>query len=487
MAARPDDNDRRPPSDLPFEVEEPRRGASARFVVEDVDSATAQMREAMDPANQSLAEALRLSYRVLQLGILALVVTFLFSGFQSVKEGYTGVMTVFGKIVETDEGAQLAPGLHPFWPYPVGEFVVFEARRTVVLDRDFQPRERPNQTTREQQIEAADASRDLVPERDGFVLTSDGDIAHLSLTAQYVVDDAVEFVGSIGPQRSERLVRDALRRGAVLAASQFTLKDLIEQRDAPALEIRLRAQEALDRLRTGITIAEVTVTDRSPPRFVESRFREVQAKREEAKADVERARQEVAAILTNIAGEKAFGEIVRLMQDYETALAESDAVKAETLLAQIGTRFDQPDIGGEVASIVQEAKASRAALVAQLKQELSRIEGLAPAFRDNPRQLVRQLWLDGLREVYAGDEVEMVSAPSDLSLVTLTMESSPQVMQTRRDNDLRDRARENEMRNQQYAGWMLRGDQISIGSSFGRLERGAQGGRGRSDVQEPGK
>ena len=89
-----------PASQLPEDdgAEAPRRGASARFDVAGGPGTEAAMRQAMDPANQSLGEALRLSYRVLQLGILVLVAVFLLSGFQTVQEGQTGVKTVFGRI-----------------------------------------------------------------------------------------------------------------------------------------------------------------------------------------------------------------------------------------------------------------------------------------------------------------------------------------------------------------------------------------------------
>ena len=75
-----------PIEDRPLQVEAPRRAASAQLVVEAEVGADAELREAMDPANQSLADALRLSYRVLQFVILALLALFLVSGFQRVDE-----------------------------------------------------------------------------------------------------------------------------------------------------------------------------------------------------------------------------------------------------------------------------------------------------------------------------------------------------------------------------------------------------------------
>ena len=95
-----------------LDEDSPRRAASAEFEVSAEAGSEAAIREAMDPANQSFADALRLSFRILQLGILALVAVFLFSGFQTVEEGDLGVKTRFGAIVGTPGVEQVGPGLH---------------------------------------------------------------------------------------------------------------------------------------------------------------------------------------------------------------------------------------------------------------------------------------------------------------------------------------------------------------------------------------
>ena len=87
----------------------PRREASAEFVINSEAGSDARLREAMDPANQSLTDALRLSFRLLQVGILALLAVFLFSGFQTVEEGDVGVRTRFGAIVGDQGLEQIGP------------------------------------------------------------------------------------------------------------------------------------------------------------------------------------------------------------------------------------------------------------------------------------------------------------------------------------------------------------------------------------------
>ena len=64
----------------------------------------AEYEEALDPANQSLAEALRKSFRILKLLMLVLVVLYFLSGWFSVKPGDVGVILRFGRILGTGPG-----------------------------------------------------------------------------------------------------------------------------------------------------------------------------------------------------------------------------------------------------------------------------------------------------------------------------------------------------------------------------------------------
>ena len=91
--------------------EAPRREKSAEFTVVAGAASEADLRDAMDPANQSLTEALRLSYRVLQFAILALAVVFIFSGFETVRENRTGIRTLFGAIQGDGADAQISAGI----------------------------------------------------------------------------------------------------------------------------------------------------------------------------------------------------------------------------------------------------------------------------------------------------------------------------------------------------------------------------------------
>ena len=473
-----------PDAEVPVEeevFETSRRAASAELDGAAAAGGAVALRDAMDPANQSLGEALRLSYRVLQLGILALVATFLFSGFQTVREGAVGVKTLFGGIVGAAGDETLAPGLHPFWPYPVGQIVTVELKRPVEVDRAFWPQFRRGATTLEEATDTADLGKALQPGTDGSLLTADGDLAHLQLQAEYVVEDPVSLLRTLRPEMVPEVVRRALERGAVVAAAQFTLNELTELREAPTLAIRDAAQRVLDDLDCGIELAAVTAPFRIAPLAVRRSYAEVQTQRERVKTAVERARQQAATTLTAAAGPAASGELIRLIIEYENALTLGDDAAADEVLGRIGARFAEGDVGGEAAMIVARAEAAISARRSALAKEVRRLEGLLPAYRENPRQLVRQLWLESVRSVLEDDEAEVFSVPPALAAIDLAVDSSPEVMQLRRRRALERRKSEADAAALGLQPFRLDTRTIMIDQAGRRLERDASRGFASDD------
>ena len=460
--------------------EAPRRGASAQLQVSEPVAAEAAIRQAMDPANQSLGEALRLSYRLLQFAILGLLVTFLFSGFHTVQEGFSGVKTVFGRIVGEPGDEALSPGLTPFWPYPVGEISAFEVRRTVDVRGEFWPKASGKAVTVEQQIENADGTQPLKPGFDGSVITADGDLAHLQLVAEYSVEDPVRFLQAIDLEQADRLVRESLQRGVVVAGARMTLAELVDQREQPVAAIQAEAQRVLDGMQSGIKLARVTLPERSAPFAVRNELGRVQKNKEEAKTAVDRARQDATKMLVEAAG-KDHEQLLALIDKYETALASGDLAASDDLLRQIGARLESKETSGQAALVVNRAKAFQGSIAGTLGKELRRIEGLRETFEQNPRQLVRQLWLETVRAVLANREAEVFSLPPGMQLSQLALQSSPDVMQIRRNAELERRKRMREMQDALMPSWNLGVRQIMINQAGRRLDAKGEKGFGREN------
>jgi len=481
MTADPNNGQDSGPDGLePMEVEAPRRAASARFDVAGREDEG--MRDALDPATQSLGDALKLSYRILQAGIVALVVVFLFSGFQSVPEGFTGVKTLFGAIAGKEGEEQLQPGLQPFWPYPIGDLQVFEQRRVLRLDRQFWPAAMnqgdQRQKTLQEQIDSADPNAGLKPGADGSLLTKEGDLAHAQFEVEYVVADAVKYLQSTSPASADKIVTAALRQAAVEAASTLTLAEFTDPRDVVGPAVRERAQRTLDRLEVGMELVSVRATERIAPLTVQNRLRDVQTARENAKGEVERARQNAVTILTQIAGGEVYNELLASIRQYEEALEAGRTADAEAILDRLGARMEAADVGGEVSKIVSRARASEAAMKAKLERDSKRLESLAASFTESRGQVVKQLWLEAVREALENPQAEMFAAPTMLGMLNLRLTSSNEIMQARRDAEIERKKAEQAMR--EAGGFYApNSEQIFVGKAGRRLKQDASGGIGR--------
>ncbi|NBX25652.1 MAG: hypothetical protein EBQ99_06325 [Planctomycetes bacterium] len=462
------------------EPEAPRREASATFAVHAPEAAEAAIRSAMDPANQSLADSLRLSYRLLQVAILGLLVTFLFSGFQTVQEGSTGVKLLFGRIVGDPGQEALAPGLTPFWPYPVGQVTSFESRRVVDLRTDFWPNTGGQNITTDQQVDAADVNKPIMPGKDGSVITGDGDLAHVQVTAEYVVEDPVRFLESMDLERSDAIVRAALRRGVVAAASRLSLQELVEQREVPAQMVQAESQRVLDAMASGLKVQRVTMPERSAPFAVRNQLSYLQKTREDARTTVEKARQEATGTLLSAAGPK-YQDLLAGIDAYEAALASGDMARADAMMREIGQRLEGKDIAGAASNIVNRARSYQSAISAALAKDLRRLEGLRESFRQNPRQLARQLWLEAVRSVLDQREVEVFSLPPGTGLSQIAFGSSPEIMQARRNADAERRRRAREIEEAMLPSWNLGVRQIMINKEGRRLDAKGEKGFGREN------
>ncbi|MDB4775806.1 MAG: hypothetical protein CBB69_000670 [Phycisphaera sp. TMED9] len=467
--------------------EAPRREKSAEFTVVAGAASEADLRDAMDPANQSLTEALRLSYRVLQFAILALAVVFIFSGFETVRENRTGIRTLFGAIQGDGADAQISAGLQPFWPYPVGEIITVPLKRTVSVEQSFWPNFGSRSLTIEEATASARTSAPLRPGPvglgDGTLILEGGDLAHCRMTGEYSIDDAVSFLVRFTPEQGDEVVKLVLEQAAIHTAATMTLPQFIEG-DEAILEIRRRAQEALNSLESGIRLVGVSVTDRIPPLAVRRGVQSVQGARERAKIAVEVARRESTTILDDAAGASALADLISLIGDYESALSGGNETEAEAVLTRIGARFEADDVGGEAAKTMTEARAFRSMIEAGIGNDARRLASLVPAYEENPQQLVRQLWLDAYRDVLAGPEVEMISAPPGLRGLALRMKSSMDITTRRRDASAERRRREAMQTGIDGNVWQLGSRQINIDKAGRRLNKDATGGYGREGAGE---
>lgn len=448
----PDDaRDDVPVEEEPMEVEAPRRAASAEFDVEAEIGSQAAMREAMDPANQSLAEALRLSFRVLQMVIIVLVVLFFTSGFETVGEGQSGVLTRWGAIVPMNGQEALDPGLKfSVWPYPIGEFTVFDVENRAVTPRDlvtsrpiFWPQIAATMSI-DQAAEGAAVHDQLTPARDGYVVTRDGDMAHLRLNAKYEIDGPVEFIAHLANRDADRVVELMLQRAVVHEAATSGLQEIIDLSEDFRLRVRNKAQDALDEIDVGIRVVGVSIPDASAPLAIRKSFGDLQNARVQAGERVTQASNHERETLLSAAGEQ-YPKVIELLERYETATRVDDEEASTELLAQLNALFDGGTLSGEVARLMEQARAYRSQIESTLGNEARRFLSLLPAFREHPDLVVRQRWSEIYARVLTREDTEVILAPPGIGNIQLQLTGSHEIKEKRQQMRLDRREQESLM------------------------------------------
>ena len=171
-------------------------------------------------------------------------------------------------------------------------------------------------------------------------------------------------------------------------------------------------------------------------------------------------------------------ELLAKIREYEELLGAGRMDEAEAKLVELGRRMEAPDIGGEVAQIVAKAQASEALLRATLERELRRLESLAPSFRDSGGQVVRQLWINTVREVLEDPLAEIYAGPNALGMIALRLTSSNDIMQKRRSAEIERQKMEQAARD--AGGFFAPNSEQIANDKAGRLlKRDASGALGK--------
>ena len=408
-------HDRHPPTDEPPESPEP----------------------PLDAAHRSLADALRVSFWILKASMMVLIVFYLFSGVFNVREQETAVRLRFGRIVGPPGEQALKPG-GPYFslPYPFEQVVTIPSSpQQIELNTEFWYETKESHTG----MTAADlhaSAGPLNPEKDGSLLTGDAEIVHSRWSVTYTVVDPIRYLTNIKDEATaQRIVRSVAQQSVVYAVAQMTADRLIRSQDvSPA---RLRAQEVLDAMNSGIQITTLAVKEPTYPLLVRSAVREV-LNAESVRAQViEEAQEQWGRILVGTAGE-AFEPLLALVEAYELA---SQSARAGELLPELEQKLDHDltrlkiesqnreiEVGGEVAEMMHNAKTYRTEVVSRIRSEADYFNSLLPQYRTNPRIVLSRLWEDAKEKILTGD-IETVYLPPGQTYLELNRD--PRVQQKR--------------------------------------------------------
>lgn len=413
----------------------------------------------LDPANQSLADALKLIFVLIQIGVIVIVVLYAFSGFQSIREGQSGVRLLFGKV----EQANLDPGFRFSFPYPVGELLKIETGvKQFQLDREFFQEISPGDEGRP--LEQLGGRPQLNPERDGVLLTADNSLVHTRWHVEYSPRDAKNYAETILPQLEEAIVRSAVAQGVVQAVAEVRLDDFLRQSDSDPGSVASRAREiaqaSLDRSGVGIAINQLNLKQKVPPLFTYPRFAAVQNAEQNAAKKREEAEQHRRSVLNATAG-AAVPYLRAEIDRFELAVEQGDAAQSALILARINDLLESKPVeiegvgviegitSGAVSKALAEAEQYRTGVVNRRRAELTRFLAKLEQYRTNPLVTIHREWADAHAVFSSREFVQKLYLPPGTSTLQLSINADPEFqrrLQQERARIESERAAEERMR-----------------------------------------
>ncbi len=181
---------------------------------------------------------------------LVVVVIWLLTGFYRVQPDEQGVELLFGRWNQ----ATTTPGLHYWFPAPIGRVITPKVERINRVDIGFRS---AAGSTRRSQAATRDAPRE------SLMLTADQNIADVDFTVLWRIGDAGQYLFNIRDQEDTvKIVAESATR-EVIGQSQF--EDLLTGgRTRVEQETRILLQQILDDYRAGIIVQNVQLLEVEP-------------------------------------------------------------------------------------------------------------------------------------------------------------------------------------------------------------------------------
>ena len=285
------------------------------------------------------------------LGLFAVGVIFwMGTGVYTVQPGEEAVLRLVGRYYDTTD-----PGLHWFWPTPIGKRDVVrvdEVRRLEIGVRGSAP----------------------IPD-EAQMITGDQNIVDVQLLVQYNIKSSQDFLfKAVDP--AGLTIKDAAETSLRQVVGQRAIDDVLTvEKEAVQEDTRLKLQELLDLYQTGIRVTEVKLLNVRPPDQVQD----------------------------------AFDDVVRAREDKDRIINLADAYREAQL----------PLARGDAARLTEAAQAFRETRVAQATGQAERFLAVLQEYRKAPDVTRQRLYLEAMEEILPGVTKFIVDAENGGNLLQL--------------------------------------------------------------------
>jgi len=279
--------------------------------------------------------------------IYALFALYILSGVYVVDTDEVGVLKRFGRVVD----AQVAPGIHYHFPFPVDSVDIVKVKEVKRLQVGFfisqEQLEQLKKIYGEKGVEAAAIAAP-------YCMTGDKNLIYVRMIVQYTVRDPLLYLYNISQQ--ERLLADIMNATILRVIAGLDVDTVLTVGKTRIQNmVRQHGQKALDAIGAGINIVACELKQAEPPEYVLPAFRDV----------------------------------INAQVDKNTKIHEAEAYANKII----------PEARGEASRIVQEAQAYKEERIAHAQGESQRFLELLAKYKEAPEITRARLFVEVMEEV----------------------------------------------------------------------------------------
>ncbi len=344
--------------------------------------------EPLDVAQQSLADALRASFRILKGIMLVLVVLYLFSNVRRVDSHEQALLLRLGRL----QPQVYEAGLVWAFPFPVDEIVPLPTRKSNELLVDSHTFHRSkNEIGKPLAFIVRGPTQGLKPDLDGALMTADAGLIHVRWKVTYKFDDVAKYVSEVMGREvevAEELIHTLVENAGIHVASELTAEEMIRTRvEHVQNEMRRRINEQLTALGSGLVVTFIEMHEPTPPLPVRKAFDGTQRAENAKRKRIRQAQQEQTGILNEVAG-AAHGRVLEVL----ARIDDLDADPGDRAAARVELdRMLEQEVEGRAGRMIKNAGAYLSKVVGRIQSDVDLYRTLLPEYKRNPSLLVARL------------------------------------------------------------------------------------------------
>lgn len=369
----------------------------------------------LDAANQSLADALRASFRILKGIMFVLIILYLFSNVRRIESHEQALVLRMGQL---KAGPPHEAGLVWAFPFPIDEIVPLPTRKSNELPIDSHSfHRRKNEIGKPISFIARGGTEGLHPILDGALMTSDGGLVHARWKVIYKIDDVGRYISQIMGKKveaAEKLIQTYVENVGILLASELTSEEFIRTRvDHVQSEMKRRVNNKLHEIESGITVQSIEMHEPTPPITVRLAFDHTQRAENQKQKKIREADKDRTRILNEAAG-AAYSKLLNALDE-----AERTQNSVTTHDEPFSERVDQiltQEVEGEAGRMIKDAGAYLSKIVGKMKSDVEMYRTLLPEYQRNPHLLIARLWEDTKTIIFNYPGVTKIIRPYEATL-----------------------------------------------------------------------